>query len=169
VSEATLKDEAEKSAATQYAPQSSASTNNAMAGQDEQAPKRQVSRQELLAEDLFAVALARNNFVFIEDCATFFTPTQMEIFILLKSGKRKSDDPALDAIVNLIVLRDPTALGDLSDEDIAVMKNGLAKEYYKERRHILSLAIKNAEARGNDAELSAALAELAKLPGGGEA
>jgi hypothetical protein len=90
----------------------------------------------------------------------------MEIFILLKSGKRKSDDPALDAIVNLIVLRDPTALGDLSDEDIAVMKNGLAKEYYKERRKILTLAVRNAEARGDDAEREAALKEMADLPGG---
>ncbi len=32
-------------------------------GQDDQAPKRQVSRQELIAEDLLALALARNDFV----------------------------------------------------------------------------------------------------------
>jgi hypothetical protein len=99
---------------------------------------------------------------------TFFTPTQKELFTLLKSGKRKSDDATLDAIINLIVLRDPTAVSDLSDEDVATLKEGLAREYYKERRHILSLAIKNAEARGNEIELSAALAELSKLPGGDE-
>jgi hypothetical protein len=99
---------------------------------------------------------------------TFFTPTQKELFTLLKSGKRKSDDAALDAIVNLIVLRDPTAIGGLSDEDLAVLKEGLAREYYKERRHILSLAVRNAEVHGNQTELDAALAELSKLPGGGE-
>ena len=118
-------------------------------------------------EDLFALALARNDFAFIEDCVTFFTPPQKELFTLLKSGKRKSDDATLDAIVNLIVLRDPTDVGDISDEDIAILKDGLAKEYYKERRKILSLAVRNAEARGNQAELDAALAELSQLPGEG--
>jgi DNA primase len=161
VDEATLKAETEKSATEQYASPNFAGAN-AAAGQDDQAPKRQVSRQELIAEDLLALALARNDFVFLEDCVTFFTPTQKELFTLLKSGKRKSDDAALDAIVNLIVLRDPTAIGGLSDEDLAVLKEGLAREYYKERRHILSLAVRNAEVHGNQTELDAALA------GGGE-
>jgi hypothetical protein len=168
VDEATLKAEGEKSATEQYASPNFAIQNAAGPGQDDQAPKRQVSRQELIVEDLLALALARNDFVFIEDCVTFFTPAQKELFALLKSGKRKSDDAALDAIVNLIVLRDPTAVSGLSDEDLAVLKEGLAKEYYKERRKILSLAVRNAEARGNQAELDAALAELSKLPGGGE-
>jgi DNA primase len=167
VDEATLKAEAEKSATEQYSSPNFAGAN-AIAGQDDQTPKRQVSRQELIAEDLLALALARNDFVFMEDCVTFFTPIQKELFTLLKSGKRKSDDAALDAIVNLIVLRDPTAINELSDEDLAVLKEGLAKEYYKERRHILTLAVRNAEAHGNQAELDAALAELSKLPGGGE-
>jgi DNA primase len=138
------------------------------AGQDDQAPQRQISHQELIVEDLLALALARNDFAFIDDCVPFLDPTQKEIFTLLKSGKRKSDDAALDAIINLIVLRDPTAMSDLSDEDIAVIKDGLAREYYKERRKILSLAVRNAEARGDQTELEAALAELSKLPGGGE-
>ncbi|MGD1003559.1 MAG: DNA primase [Minisyncoccia bacterium] len=167
VDEATLKAEAEKSATEQYSSPNFAGAN-AAAGQDDQTPKRQISRQELIAEDLLALALARNDFVFIADCVTFFTPTQKELFTLLKSGKRKSDDAGLDVIVNLIVLRDPTAISELSDEDIAVLKEGLAKEYYKERRHILSLAVRNAEAHGNQVELDAALAELSKLPGGGE-
>lgn len=168
VDEATLKAEGERSATEQYAAPNPGTHNTVGMGQDDQAPKRQVSRQELIAEDLLALALARNDFVFIEDCVTFFTPTQKELFTLLKSGKRKSDDAALDAMVNLIVLRDPTATSELSDEDLAVLKEGLAKEYYKERRHILSLAVRNAETHGNQAELDAALAELSKLPGGGE-
>ncbi len=170
VNETTLKDEAEKSAAAQqYAPANSVGAAGAGGvGQDEQMLKRQVSRQELIVEDLFALALARNDFAFMEDCTTFLAPAQKEIFALLKSGKRKSDDAGLDAIINLIVLRDPTALGDLSGEDLVVLKEGLAKEYYKERRKILSLAVRNAEARGNQTELQAALAELSTLPGGGE-
>jgi DNA primase len=174
VDEATLKAEGEKSATEQYASPTFAGANVGAGGmsggtsQEDQSPKRQVSRQELIAEDLLALALARNDFAFIEDCVIFFTPTQKELFTLLKSGKRKSDDAALDAIVNLIVLRDPTSIGEISDDDAIVLKDGLAKEYYKERRHILTLAVRNAEVRGNQAELDAALAELSTLPGGGE-
>lgn len=169
VAEKTLEEEAEKSATTQYAPsQSSAAERDSTAGAagNGSEPKRQVPRQELIVEDLFALALARNDFSFIEDCREFFTPAQKEIYEILKSGGRKSDDAALDAVVGLIVLRDPTAMIEMKEEDVATLKEGLAREHYKERRHILSLAIKNAEAHGNDAELAAALAELATLPGG---
>jgi len=168
VAEATLKDEAEKSATTQYAPANSAAASG-IPGQDEQAPKCQVSRQELIVEDLLTLALARNDFSVMEDCVPFLAPGQKEIFTLLKSGKRKSDDAALDAIVNLLVLRDPTAVSDLSDEDVTALKNDIAKEYYKERRKILTLAVRNAEARGDDIEKEAALKEMRDLPGGGEA
>jgi DNA primase len=168
VDEATLKAEGEKSATEQYVSTSFAIANAGGAGHDEQTSKRQVSRQELIVEDLLALALARNNFAFIEDCVPFFIPAQKEIFTLLKDGERKSDDATLDAIVNLVVLRDPTNISELSDDDIAVLKDGLAKEYYKERRHILSLAVRNAEVRDNQAELKAALTELSMLPGEGE-
>jgi DNA primase len=136
------------------------------AAQDEQMAQRQLSRQERIVEDLLALALARNDFLLIEDSREFFAPPQKEIYELLKSGKRKSDDAALDVVVNLIVLRDPTDIADMSEEDLTGLKEGLAKEYYKERRKILSLAVRNAEARGNQAELEAALAELSKLPAG---
>jgi DNA primase len=165
----TLEEEASRSAATQFSPSNfnNASPMGAGAqGQDEQALRRQLSRQERIVEDLLALALARNDFILIEDCRQFFAPPQAEMYELLKSGKRKSDDAALDAAIGLIVLRDPTTMSDIADDDIATLKEGLAKEYYRERRHILSLAIKNAEARGNDAELAAALAELSKLAGG---
>ncbi len=135
---------------------------------EDEAPKRRVARQELIFEDLLACALARNDFSFIEECRQFFTPQQDELFELLSSGKRKSDDEAQDAILELIVLRDPTTAGGLSDVDVASLKSDLAREYYKERRKILALAVRNAEARGDDVELAAALAELATLPGGGE-
>ncbi len=171
VDEKTLEEEAEKSAPPQqFAPVYSTGGAENMSGgmQDEQASKRQVSRQELIAEDLLALALARNDFALIEDCRQFFTPPQKEIYELLKGGKRKSDDAALDAIVGLIVLRDPTVMADMSDDNIATLKSSIANEHYKERRHVLALAIKNAEARGDDTELAAALKELSALPGGVE-
>jgi hypothetical protein len=113
-------------------------------------------------EALLAVGLALGNFDFIEDCAAYFSPTQKEIFALLKSGVRASDDPALDGAINFIVLQTPE---DPSFEEAASIKAELLKEYYKERRHILTLAVRNAEARGDEKELAAALKELKELSG----
>jgi uncharacterized tellurite resistance protein B-like protein len=87
------------------------------------------------------------------------------LFGLLKTGARKSDDPALDAMLDLIVLN---PAGEISIAEINNLKGELSKEYYKERRKILTQAIKNAEANGNEAELKAALQELTTLPTSGE-
>ena len=172
IPEQTLEEEARRGDERQFSSslQQSQARQQFSSQEDEggEAPKRQLTRQELLCEDLLAIAVAKNDFAFLEDGVNFFKPVQKEIYDVLKSGARRSDDPTLDAAINLIVLRDPSELSDVSAADLAVLKAGLAKEYYKERRHILTLAIKNAEARGNDAELSAALDELKNLPGEGE-
>ena len=130
--------------------------------QEEESPKRQVSRQELLAEELISAALTQNDFALIEDSAPLFAPLHKEAFVLLKSGKRSSPDTTLDGIVGPLVLRSSEVVR--SPAEIAFLKNALAKEYYKERRQIIALAIKNAEANGNETELAAALEELKNLP-----
>ncbi len=128
----------------------------------EEAPKRQISRQELIIEQLLSAALTKDDFAAIDDCVFFFAPAYKEVAALLKSGKRSSTDLALDAVIGTIVLRSSDIV--LGDAEITFLKNALAKEYYKERRQIIALAIKNAEANGNDAELAAALEELTNLP-----
>jgi hypothetical protein len=155
VAEKTLREEAEQA-------------NNAVpimtvaAKKDEEAPKRQISRQELIIEQLLSAALTKDDFAVIDDCVFFFAPAYKEVAALLKSGKRSSSDLALDAVIGPIVLRSSDVV--LNDAEIAFLKNALAKEYYKERRQIIALAIKNAEANGNDTELKAALEELKNLP-----
>ena len=167
INEKTLEEEMQKTATSEFTPASR--SENRGDGQDGGAgPKRQVSRQQLICEDLFALALARDDFSLVEDCLEFLTPQQKEIFTLLKSGARAHVDPGLDTIIGLIVLRDPSTTTEMKDDDIAILKSGIAQEYYKERRHILTLAVRNAEANGNDTELAAALAELSKLPQAGE-
>lgn len=127
---------------------------------EEEVPKREASRQDFITEELFAAARAKSEFGFLDDCIQFLNPTQKEILRILKSGKTKSEDPSLDGIIGLIVLRPAV---DTSDEEVDMLKSELAKEYYKERRKILAQAVKNAEARGNETELNAALKELKDL------
>ena len=126
----------------------------------EETPKREMSRQELITEELFAAVLAKSDFAALDDCINFLNPTQKEILRILKAGKTKSEDPSLDETIGLIVLR---AAGEIPHEEISALKAELAKEYYKERRQILTQAVKNANARGNEAEANAALEELDNL------
>jgi DNA primase len=157
IAEKTLREEAER------AEENTASSVKRQATRtEEEVLKRQVSRQELIIEQLLSAALTKNDFAAIDDCVFFFAPLYKEAAALLKSGKRSSSDLALDAVIGPVVLRSSDVV--LSDAEIDFLKNALAKEYYKERRQIIALAIKNAEANGNDAELAAALEELKNLP-----
>jgi DNA primase len=159
VAEKTLREEAERA-------ENMTMTMTMTAKKEEEISKRQVSRQELIIEQLLSAALTKNDFAAIEDSVFFFAPPYKEILALLKSGKRSSPDLALDAIIGSIVLRSSDVV--LSDAEMTFLKNALAKEYYKERRRIIALAIRNAEANGNEAELKAAMEELSKLPGAGD-
>ena len=152
INERTLQEEAEKAA-----------TSGIPIGvkKEETIEKRQTSRQDRMVEQLIGAAFAKNNFDLIADCVTFFKPAQKEVFTLLKNGKKKSDDPGLDEVIGLIVLG---ASSEPGDAEIASLKAELAKEFYRERRQILTTAIKNAEARGNEEELKGALEELNSLP-----
>jgi DNA primase len=125
--------------------------------------KRPIARRDLIAERLFAAALVKSDFALFDDCADYLAPPQKEILRILKSGARRSEDPLLDEEIGIIVLR---ASNDVSDGEIKTLKAELIKEYVKERRNILALAIKNAEANGNEVELNAALEELRNLPSG---
>jgi DNA primase len=160
IKEKTLEEEMAKSSSV------SNSTLNTSADKiDGAVVKREISRQDRIAEDLLAAVLAAGDFAVLDECVTFFNPTQKEMLRLLASGKKQSEDPSLDAAISIIVFR---ASDELKPEEIAVLKAELAKEYYKERRKILAQAIKNAEARGNEAELAAALEEMRTLPTNGE-
>ena len=154
IAEKTLDEEAGKMVGSP-ATSSFARTSAGEAG--EEAPKRRASRQELICDMLISVALVQNDFGIFDDSVEFLNPTQKEILRILKSGKRKSDDPSLDAAIEVIVLRASETLGAA---EVAGLKSELAKEYYKERRKILSQAIKNAETRHDEKELAAALEEL---------
>ena len=155
VSERTLREEAEKSAANtgfqneRRAPEAS----------EVQAPPA-LARQERLVEALMSAALAKNDMELPDDALACFAPAQKEVWELLAAGKRKSDEASIDAVMERIIMN-PSR--ELSDTEIAVLMQELIKEYRKERRKIVAQAIKNAEANGNQDELAAALRELAEL------
>ncbi len=128
------------------------------------AEARAVSRRERIGEELLAIAAARGDFAVLAGGEVWLAPVQREALEILARGERTSSDPALDIVLDGILLRDTAELSSVSPTDIAALKADLAREYYKERRQVLALAIRNAEARGDDGELAAALDELRSLP-----
>ena len=163
VAEKTLEEETAKAINSSHSP-SQVNNASSRAGDEVAAvvPKKPATRQELICEKLFSAALAEGAISSLAESIPFFTPVQKEIFVLLKDGKTKSEDASLDAALEVIVMKSGSQ--GSAAEDIAGLKAELAKEYYKERRKILSQAIKNAEARNNETELAAALEELKNLP-----
>lgn len=133
------------------------------AGAEEKTPatrERQYSRRELIGEELLRAAVARSDFSALEDCAAYLTGAQSKIFTILKGGSRKSEDPALDELMDFIILG-PANLGE---EEIVNLKNELAKEYYKDRKKELAQAVRLAEAEGDESRLRLVLQELNNLP-----
>jgi len=191
IKEKTLEEEMEKAGGSSFAAAglsapANASMNASTNGGDASGPggtsKKQLSRQELIVEKLLSIAFTKDDFALLDDCVIFLNPIQKEILHVLASGKRASEDPALDAEIAVVVLRsgsevdvaggDTGAVGtstfSAASNEFVALKSELAKEYYKERRRILAQAIKNAEARGNETELAVALEEMRGLPGNNE-
>lgn len=141
-------------------------TDNGVAGEASAVPERERerTRRERLGEELLAIAVAKGDFSFMEDATDHLAPSGKEVYEILKRGEKKSEDATLDALIEAIMVRDMTDTESATAEDIKGLKEGLAKEYYKERRQVLTLAVRNAETRGDEKELSAALNELRKLP-----
>ena len=123
-------------------------------------PHRTLSRQELLAEELLGTALAKGDFTLTNDVVLYLPETYLAVLRILAKGERRSSDPALDTLLNFVALR----AKDLADKAVADIKDGLRKEYLRAKRQELTLAVREAERRGDELRRDAALKELSELP-----
>lgn len=129
----------------------------------EEIPERSFSRIEILSQELLGCAMNQSDPGLLGEHAAYLARGYGEVLNLLQEGKRRADDPAMDELLNLIMLR-----GDAKKaEEVANLKEQLLREYVKERRRELTDAVRTAEVAGDkDAERAAlsALAEFQKLP-----
>jgi DNA primase len=119
-----------------------------------------LSRRELLSRNLISAMLALQDFTLLGSYENYLTPSCGEIFKVVSTGGRKTEDQELDQILNTILLKSET----IPVPEIQELKEYLKLEYIKERREQLTLVVRNAEARGNESELLKALTELKELP-----
>ncbi|MBI4095037.1 MAG: DNA primase [Candidatus Liptonbacteria bacterium] len=124
---------------------------------------RTFSRRELLSQRLLAHCVAANDFSHAAASVVHFDPQSQEMYEILKRGERRAPAPAMDALINLVVLQAGSVEGERPDE----LKRYLAEEYAKERRRSLTEAIRSAELSGDEAAIRAALAEFQNRAGNG--
>lgn len=154
ISEKTLIDEADK-IEIKPAQETAAISEEVIASTD----RKKFSRWELLAQKITGAAVATGDFAATEDDVARMPEEYGKAYKILATGAKKTDNPELDGLINLIVLQsgntDPAELGDL--------RQHLNSEYVKQRRQVLSAKIREAEGRGDDSASQSAMLELQKL------
>ncbi|HUX35970.1 MAG TPA: DNA primase [Candidatus Paceibacterota bacterium] len=152
VNELTLSEEMER-AAPKKVSQSEESS-------EQVAEAKKFSRWEMLAQRCLAWLLQKGDFSEGEKFFPHLPGNYREIFSILKSGKRRSDDPLTDELLNLIIFQQREA----GTEEFETLKLELYKEYLKERRRELISLIGSAERSGDQKSLEKAMHELDDLP-----
>ena len=123
-------------------------------------PARLLTRRELLSQMLLSAMLPDNRFDLLGDHAQYLAAEYREVLAVMARGERRSSDPRLDGVLNLVILRS----AGFAPEEVEKLKKHLYEEYLKERRRELTLAVKQAELRNDREAEEAALAELQSLP-----
>jgi DNA primase len=122
-------------------------------------PKK-YSRREIISEELLRAVVAKNDFSLLDDSVQYLSAVHSNVFQILKLGKKSSEDPNVDELVNFIIL----GAVQMDDGEISQLKKELSKEYFKEKRLDLALKIKQAESMGDESEVRLAMEELNGLP-----
>ena len=121
---------------------------------------KKFSRWEMLSQRCLAWILQKGDFGAGEKFFSHLPGNYREIFSVLESGKRRSDDPLTDELLNIVIFQQREA----GAEEFETLKLELYKEYLKEKRRELVSMIGRAEQSGDQKSLEKAMQELDNLP-----
>lgn len=121
---------------------------------------RNISRKDLLSEKLLSHSWSSGNFEAAKSLKDMMSSSRAKITEILSEGKKSSEDPGLDEIINRIVL----TAESLKNEEVEKIKEDLKSEHIKERRRELTVIIKRAEEDGDAVLLEETLKILGELP-----
>jgi len=152
VSELTLSEEMERAAPKK--------TFGAEAPSEQAVESKKFSRREMLAQRCLAWVLQKGDFDGAEKFFPHLPWNYREIFSVLKSGERRSSDPVIDELLNIIIFQQREA----GTEEFEELKLELYKEYLKERRRELTSIIAQAQQSNNQKLLDETAEELNNLP-----
>jgi len=152
VSELTLSEEMERAAPKK--------TFGAEASNEQVVESKKFSRREILAQRCLAWVLQKGDFDGAEKFFPHLPGNYREIFSVLKSGERRSSDPVIDELLNIIIFQQREA----GLEEFEELKLELYKEYLKERRRELTSVIAQAQQSNNQKLVDETAEELNNLP-----
>ena len=152
VSELTLSEEMERAAPKK--------TFGAEASNEQVVESKKFSRREILAQRCLAWVLQKGDFDGAEKFFPHLPGNYREIFSVLKSGERRSSDPVIDELLNIIIFQQREA----GLEEVEELKLELYKEYLKEQRRELTSVIAQAQQSNNQKLVDETAEELNNLP-----
>ena len=120
---------------------------------------KKFNRWELLSQEFIIALLGKESLNPEIEEKKYLEPNYQKIFGLLSKGIKKSEDPSLDEIINLIMLKS----GDYLILNLEEIKKELKKEYLKEKKIELTKKIREAEKQNNEDAIKKYLAELNDL------
>jgi len=120
---------------------------------------KKFNRWELLSQEFIIALLGKESLNPEIEEKKYLEPNYQKIFELLSKGIKKSEDPSLDEIINLIMLKS----GDYLILNLEEIKKELKKEYLKEKKNELTKKIREAEKQNNEDAIKKYLAELNDL------
>ncbi len=122
-------------------------------------PTRNFTRWELVSQRFLSAIFEQGNFESANDAASYLKPEYRSILEVLKRGEKRSSDPNLDRLLDLVVLRSESVMPN----EVSALKKNLFAEYIKEKRQAITEKIKKAETANNESELESALTELHQI------
>lgn len=132
---------------------------NELEKENQKSNVRKFNRWEILSQEFIRAILAQNLLTQTWEEEKYLEPSHKQVLKLLKDGVKKSDDPHIDNLMDIILVgvREPEFY------KLAEIKDHLYQEFFKSKRREISLRIKQAESSGNQKELELALTELNDL------
>jgi DNA primase len=127
--------------------------------QNEVLPQKKFTRWELLSQEFISALLSLEKLQEDIEEKIYLEPLHHKIFDLLVKGIKKSEDPYLDEIIDLILLK----VTNPESYDLEKIKKELKNEYLKEKRKEIVSKIKEAELKNDHSALEIALQELYQL------
>jgi len=121
--------------------------------------REKFSRKDVISQKVLSAALGHGSFEVVEDVVSYLSPEYQKILEIIRTGGRSSDDPRVDEIIDLIVLKSEKP----EEKEMVDLKINLFQEHLKKRRNDITHRIRLAESVNDEGAINSALQELNNL------
>ncbi len=117
------------------------------------------TRWDIVSQRFLSALFEQGNLELVGETRPYLKPEYQNILEILKRGEKKSNDPNVDRLLDLVMLRSEAVMPN----ELVALKQNLFTEYIKEKRQTITEKIKKAENSKDESALESALSELHAL------